>query len=534
MKRLFTILYVLFHFLTTAQDTEEFNKKFDSIRFDAIVNVSAKDFDRALQIADSLYTISTTKKHKANALMLSSELNQRKGHRKQAIVYAQEAAEIATAEKLYVLETQIYGFLSGQYRMLGLYEEGRIYLENALKASANVEDENLKNFLLGLVYQEKALYESSEKNYTEAKNFAIEAKKWFNKTPDSPRKDFFLGTNEELFGKTLRNLNQHEEAITHYNRALELLSNAVEPDAAINGDIYHGLGLIYLIKEEYTLANEYLTKAETIAENSDFIGLKIDVYNTFSEYYKAINDYEKSSLYKDKYIEISDFHEKDKKAAVEDFVKFLKEKNQNLFANRNILLGLTIVLVVLIFVLIIVYTRKKKKDLQRFNEVLSELKQKIALREEQINKLIEEEKNEIQNPENKDSKSKGVQISKETEIKILEGLKEFEQSNGFLQNSFSLANLASVLGTNTKYLTFILNKYYQKDFSTYINELRIDYIIQKIETNKEYRSYKFSYLAEECGFSSHSKFSSIFKSVTGFSPSTFIEYLEKQAVASNG
>src|SRR5690606_5897219 len=220
-------------------------------------------------------------------------------------------------------------------------------------------------------------------------------------------------------------------------------------NAGIIGDIYHGLGYIYLEEKEYDLAKEYLIKAEEIAENSDYIGLKTNVYETLSDYYKAVNNHEKSSLYKDKYIEVFNFYEQDKKAAIEDFVKFLKEENQNLFDYRNMLLGLSITLVLLITALIIAYNRKKKRDLQRFNEVLSELKQKIALREEQINKLIEEEKNEIQHQENKDSKSKGVQISKETEIKILEGLKEFEQSNGFLQNSFSLANLASVLGTNT-------------------------------------------------------------------------------------
>jgi AraC-like DNA-binding protein len=534
MKRLFTFLCILFYFSTTAQETEEFRKKFDSIRFDAIVNVSAKDFDKAIQIADSLYSISTTKKYKANALMLSSELHQRKGQRKQAIIYAQQAGEMISGEKFYVLEAQIYGFLSGQYRILGLIEEGRIYLEKALKASNNVNDDDRKNTLLGLAYQEKALYESAAENYSEAKNFASESEKYLSKATDGPRKDFFLGTNAELYGKTLRKLKQYDEATIHYNRALKLLSNAVEPNAGIIGDIYHGLGYIYLEEKEYDLAKEYLIKAEEIAENSDYIGLKTNVYETLSDYYKAVNNHEKSSLYKDKYIEVFNFYEQDKKAAIEDFVKFLKEENQNLFDYRNMLLGLSITLVLLITALIIAYNRKKKRDLQRFNEVLSELKQKIALQEQQVDILIQERKNEVQNSENKSSKSKELQISKDTEIRIIEGLKEFEQSNGFLQNSFSLANLASVLGTNTKYLTFILNKYYQKDFSTYINELRIDYIIQKIETNKEYRSYKFSYLAEECGFSSHSKFSSIFKSVTGFSPSTFIEYLEKQAVASNG
>ena len=87
--------------------------------------------------------------------------------------------------------------------------------------------------------------------------------------------------------------------------------------------------------------------------------------------------------------------------------------------------------------------------------------------------------------------------------------------------------LAGMLNTNTKYLSHVLNTYLNKDFNSYINELRIRYIIAKIEQNDVFKNYKISYLAEEAGFSSHSKFSAIFKSVTGFSPSTFLDYLEK-------
>ncbi len=136
---------------------------------------------------------------------------------------------------------------------------------------------------------------------------------------------------------------------------MKLLSNAVEPNAGIIGDIYHGLGYIYLEEKEYDLAKEYLIKAEEIAENSDYIGLKTNVYKTLSDYYKEINNHEKSSLYKDNY-------EQDKKAAIEDFVKFLKEENQNLFNKHNILLGLSITLVILIVILIIVYNKKKKRS----------------------------------------------------------------------------------------------------------------------------------------------------------------------------
>jgi AraC-like DNA-binding protein len=73
----------------------------------------------------------------------------------------------------------------------------------------------------------------------------------------------------------------------------------------------------------------------------------------------------------------------------------------------------------------------------------------------------------------------------------------------------------------------VINSSYQRDFNTYINELRINYIIDKLKTDSNYRLYKLSFLAEESGFSSHSKFSAVFKAVTRLTPTKFIYYLEQ-------
>uniref|UniRef100_UPI003AFB1A7D helix-turn-helix domain-containing protein n=1 Tax=Elizabethkingia meningoseptica TaxID=238 RepID=UPI003AFB1A7D len=69
--------------------------------------------------------------------------------------------------------------------------------------------------------------------------------------------------------------------------------------------------------------------------------------------------------------------------------------------------------------------------------------------------------------------------------------------------------VASYLNTNTKYLSYMIKKYKKKDFSGYVNELRINCIIGKLNTDPVYRQYKISVLAEEAGFSSHSKFATV-------------------------
>ncbi|WP_313101787.1 helix-turn-helix domain-containing protein [Epilithonimonas sp.] len=121
-------------------------------------------------------------------------------------------------------------------------------------------------------------------------------------------------------------------------------------------------------------------------------------------------------------------------------------------------------------------------------------------------------------------------ISEKAENVLLNKLDKFEISNDFLNPDLSLQMLAKKLDTNTKYLSETINNHKQKNFNAYINELRINYILIKLQNEPVYRNYKIKYLAEESGISSHSLFASIFKTVTGMSPMIYIKFLnEKEA-----
>ncbi len=132
-------------------------------------------------------------------------------------------------------------------------------------------------------------------------------------------------------------------------------------------------------------------------------------------------------------------------------------------------------------------------------------------------------------PEPAKTTGKALAIPKETEDLLLAKLDKFEAGKKYLSKDFSLAQMASIFETNTKYLSEIINKYKKKNFNTYINELRIAHIIDKLQNDPNYLNYKVSYLAEECGFSSHSIFTAAFKNVTGITPNTFISFQTENA-----
>jgi YesN/AraC family two-component response regulator len=116
----------------------------------------------------------------------------------------------------------------------------------------------------------------------------------------------------------------------------------------------------------------------------------------------------------------------------------------------------------------------------------------------------------------------------ETENSILDKLKRFETTTRFTHKDMSLAYLASQFDTNTKYLSEVINKHKGRHFNIYINELRVKYIIEKLKKEPLYLNYKVSYLAKESGFASHSNFATVFRSITGTSPTTFINLLKRE------
>ncbi|NER12730.1 helix-turn-helix domain-containing protein [Leptobacterium flavescens] len=117
-------------------------------------------------------------------------------------------------------------------------------------------------------------------------------------------------------------------------------------------------------------------------------------------------------------------------------------------------------------------------------------------------------------------------ISEELIKKIIGGLNAFEQQNEFLDPSITLNSLSKKLHTNSNYLSKVINHYEQKNFSNYINDLRIDYTVEQLKTNKQFRLYSVKGIAEEVGFNSTESFSKAFFKRTGIYPSYFIKKLE--------
>ena len=123
-----------------------------------------------------------------------------------------------------------------------------------------------------------------------------------------------------------------------------------------------------------------------------------------------------------------------------------------------------------------------------------------------------------------DSKTK---LKPEVELAILNNLENFENTHQYLDKGMNLNKVALRLKTNTKYVTTILLDHRDKGIIEYISDLKIDYIVERLKTEKKYRNYTNEALGDISGFGSTQIFTKTFKSRTGMSPTWFIQELKK-------
>lgn len=91
-----------------------------------------------------------------------------------------------------------------------------------------------------------------------------------------------------------------------------------------------------------------------------------------------------------------------------------------------------------------------------------------------------------------------------------------------MDSDIDLETLSKKLDTNRSYLSKVINKNYDKNFNTLINEFRVVEILKYFE-KKEHLQFTIETLAKKAGFKSKSVFNKSFKQYTGLSPSKYIK-----------
>ncbi|UQB70294.1 helix-turn-helix domain-containing protein [Epilithonimonas zeae] len=427
-----------------------------------------------------------------------------------------KAKEFAEKTDDYALIARMNGSIAHQYVQLNLNDKAKFYLDNAIKQINKLPEGDKKKLLKTLSYLEIGNIDFDEENYQKASEFYKKSLKEIElvKNPDEQaiyhhRRSLYNIGNSYYYLK-------NDSAEIYLNKALAIKNNY---NNEINYFIYNALSQVYADRKEYQRAIDTL-KIVLKHKNDLDTRLLSDVYYNLSQDFKALNDQSQYSLYNEEFIKLNRSIRESEMKAISSAINAEQKDYKDAISDadsskKNIVIIATVFVLILAFAIVfLLYRRKKERKV--FENIIHKL---------ESDKIISTE-NKLESPVEV-QKDSSVQIPNSVEKDLLDKLQKFEESERFTNPKLTIASLALQLKTNTSYLSEVINKYKGKNFNTYINELRIAYICQKIYTNKEYQNYKISYLAEECGFASHSSFATVFRNITGISPSVFIREASK-------
>ncbi|WP_160114030.1 AraC family transcriptional regulator [Aquimarina sp. AU119] len=366
--------------------------------------------------------------------------------------------------------------------------------------------------------------------------FALSESYNFNKVLDSASMINRIGYKESIELKAeqftcyfVLNEGINQFSKSNYTVAKDSLAKAIK-DLELNGDktnlgqahFYLGKTLSSLDFEEEAI-EEHKKADKIFQEVTQIIPENRENHEILISYYKSINDTDSQLEYIEKLLRVDSILNSNYKYLIKNVVqnydtpRLLSEKQKIIDSLKGDKKSSTIIIIFLVIlsmmssVFLVFNYRKKKRYKQRFDEL--------------YNSSSANKKNQkTLSTTSVDS----IGISEDIANKILNDLDEFERKQDFLKPSITTNELAKKMNTNSKYLSRVINHYKKKSFIVYINELRIDYCIEKLKTDKKFMNYTIKAIAREIGFNSTDAFSKSFYKIKKIQPSYFIRELEKQ------
>jgi AraC-like DNA-binding protein len=404
----------------------------------------------------------------------------------------------------------------------GDYEEAINIYKNCEENSEGYKSSNYLLYILGLseLYNKVNNIELSEKYIQKG----IKSSKYYEDA-ESYLPYFISNRGKNYFKK-----HQYKKAIQYLTNNLNIIKKNNDFSNYAENNFY--LGECFWSLNQKDKAIEYYKKVDSVFSAKKDIYLQtISIYNRLIEYYKKENNYKKVLFYIDQFIKADKVLDENYKYITNKIAKtydiqnviaskqqaVLSLKEDNLFSKAVIIT----LFIGVIFIIGLFYISDKKKKIE-FVRQKEQFEVYKLEREQHVisssftkeNSIVTAKKNTLNN------------IDENVITQILNCLEQFEKEQWFLKKEYTVEMLASEFKTNSTYLSKIINEIKQNNFTQYINALRIEYIIEKLETEKKFLLYTTQALSEISGYNSVQTFTRAFTNHTKMKPSYFIKELK--------
>ena len=271
----------------------------------------------------------------------------------------------------------------------------------------------------------------------------------------------------------------------------------------------------------------------------------VSVLKEMSDLYSKSGEKDSAEKYRSQYLLMSDsvFNAQQFNIANSKLFEYensqTKQRIDSLVSRNNMQLIVIVVFVIMVIGLTLLYIalRRRTRSLLEAQRMLVSKNEELMQNDRQNKTLLEqyvqmanrqaEQASEGAHPS---ETKQGVNIDEEQRNKLLNSITTVMNDVEVISRSdFSLQMLADMVESNTKYVSWIINDTYKKNFKTLLNEHRIREACRRLADTEHYGNMTIQAIYEELGYNSAASFIQSFKKVNGITPSMY-QKLRQQTV----
>lgn len=191
----------------------------------------------------------------------------------------------------------------------------------------------------------------------------------------------------------------------------------------------------------------------------------------------------------------------------------LTSLNDKITWQTFIIIAFSALLIMILILTFIIY--RQKRDLsEAYTLLVQKNKEHIRDLKHQTGPKAEETK--------QDTADTPRLLSDEQTSALLKAIADvMERTEVISDSDFSMSKLAELVNSNTKYVSWVVNDTYHKNFKTYLNEYRIRVASERLVNSEEYNNQTVQAIGISVGYKSYAAFVQAFKNIVGVTPGMY-------------
>ena len=326
---------------------------------------------------------------------------------------------------------------------------------------------------------------------------------------------------------------QYQQALNYYDKMLSEAQNVTTNRQQCIIKAMQQKAAVLAVMHRYEEAISCLQQVKQIAINHGMQSELIDNYKAMAQVYVGMGNRQMAEQLDYKYLKARDefIHKShaemlersrflDEMSRVNEQVAQIQAKHER--AHQLLLMVCLITAIILIALLLLVRSNIKQRNYIRhlYEKNVQLLDVKVAADQPASHAVDKQEES---------APKYQSQLDQERKDRLFERINHvMDDITIICKPDFSLQQLATLVGSNYKYVSQVVNERYGKSFKQVLNEQRVREACRILNEPNQSAHLTIEAIAANLGFNSRSNFTITFKRITGISPSDFMKMAKEK------